>query len=215
MKLRSAMTATVLTAAALGMAAPMASAAGHQSGAQIAAKVLHAKSPQAAFKALSTADKIAYGQAEKPVQAFGGVEIKSVSPTQAKSQKAHALGEFTAANMRPDSGGCWNAYAHYGWKAAAGNTVYTAWQTLGWCSNGSNVTSYWIINRGGETSTPGWSYQGDNGQGAWNVGWEVRQYTQEKFTFGIGSYGYSTSPCVQVRGGATGLYSSQASCSLN
>jgi len=189
------------TAAALGLAGVMFTMIGTQaasastapaagSGAAIAEQVLDAANPVAAYNALTDAQKAAYGSAEEPVSVTAQV-----------------------ANVSPAVAGCWDAYVLYDWKAAAGNTVYTTWQGLNWCANGS-ITKWHVYVRGGETSTPGWSYEGNDGQGARNVGWEVRQYTQQKFTFGIGQYGYSTSPCTQIRGGHTGLYATQASCNL-
>lgn len=46
------------------------------------------------------------------------------------------------------------------------------------------------------------------------MGWEIRSYTKEKFSFGVGDFGYSTSECGQIRGG-NGRYSVQASCGLS
>lgn len=180
----AAANASTTPAAAVSSASP--------NGAAVAQSVLRSANPTAAYNALSASAKKAYGQAERPVSAT--VRVTNVKQT--------------------DSDPCWSAYVLYDWKAAAGNTVYTTWQGLDWCSNGSSITSWHVYVRGGETSTPGWSYEGNNGQGSNNVGWEVRQYTEQKFTFGIGQYGYSTSPCTQIRGGATGLYSTQASCNL-
>ncbi|MFI9719635.1 hypothetical protein ACIHFE_08255 [Streptomyces sp. NPDC052396] len=179
------------TAQAASPATPAHTGPAH--GLALAKQVFSSANPSRAYARLSAADKAAFDGVEKPV---------SVNRT------------VRTAAIRPMSGGCWDEWVRYDFRAAAGNTVYTAWQGLNWCSNGSGITGYHVYDRGGETSTPGWSFQGDNGQGSRNVGWEVRQYTKEKFTFGIGSYGYSANTCVQIRGGATGLYSSSASCSL-
>lgn len=167
-------------------------------GLQLAEKVASSTNPDAAYNALSAGQKTALNAATRPVKA---VLVASSGTLPSGAHQAAA--------------GCYGAYGRFDWRAAAGNTVYTTWQGLHWCSNGSSVTSFYVFDRGGETSTPGWSYQGNGGAGSWNVSWEVRQYTQQKFTFGIGAYGYSTTPCTQVRGGATGLYSSRASCNLS
>lgn len=180
--------AVVLLSPAAASAATRSAAAGSTAasgGAAIAQHVLNSANPAAAYNALSDSAKRAFGLAERPVSAV--VNIQDIRQT--------------------DVDPCWSAYVSYDWKAAAGNTVYTTWQGLNWCSNGSSITSYSVFTRGGETSTPGWSYNGNGGQGSWNVGWEVRQYTQEKFTFGLGTYfGYTTSPCTRfgvVRPGCT------------
>lgn len=169
-------------------------------GAMIATKVLRSNDPEKALKNLSPEKRRAFDSVTLPIE---------TKVTVSKIEAAPGRGNFSTL-----ASGCWNAYVNYDWNAAAGNTVYTTWQGLGWCSNGSSVTSYWVFDRGGETSTPGWSYQGHGGQGSWNVGWEVRQYTQERFTFAVGAYGFTQTPCTQLRGGATGLYSHQSTCNL-
>lgn len=165
-------------------------------GLQLAAGVASAASPAAAYKALTPAQHAVMDAAVMPVK----VELARTG--------------LQPSAIRLAQSGCWDAYARYNYKAAAGNTVYTAWQGLTWCGSGGRITSYHVFDRGGETSTPGWSYTGHGGSGSRNVGWEVRQYTQEKFTFGIGQYGFTQTRCLQVRGGATGLYSTRSDCVL-
>jgi hypothetical protein len=198
-----------LAGATLGViGAPAASAAPAPTGVSIAKQVLAAANPAAAYNKLTAGQKAAYGSAEKPVSVTAQVTDLRKTSGSAASPLA------TGSAVSPLVSGCWSAYVLYDWKAAAGNTVYTTWQGLDWCANGS-ISSWHVFVRGGETSTPGWSYDGPHGAGSYNVGWEVRQYTQEKFTFGAGQYfGYSTTPCTQIRGGATGLYSTRATCNL-
>ncbi|NML53950.1 hypothetical protein HHL19_32345 [Streptomyces sp. R302] len=193
--------ATAAVAVTLGAVAPAAQADESQlDGLKIAQRVFDSGNPEQAYAGLSGAEKEAMEHSTKPVKTvLLKTEIQAVPG--AKSE-AGALG-------------CWNTWQRWGKKAAAGNTVYTWWQGLEWCGSGGKITSYKVYDRGGETATPGWSYSGNDGAGSRNVGWEVRQYTKQKFTFGIGQYGYSTSECGQIRGGATGLYSQRASCTLS
>jgi hypothetical protein len=54
------------------------------------------------------------------------------------------------------------------------------------------------------------TYHGVNSRNALNVCWEVRQYAKFDFSYGpIHAY-----PCMQIRGGATGLYSTRKDCNL-
>lgn len=109
---------------------------------------------------------------------------------------------------------CWGEYVKYDWKNALGQTMYWASQSLEWCGNGATVTSKSLVGRGLGATGLGWSTVGDDRKGSINVGWEVRQYTQEKFHFSEGPYNYDRDVCVQIRGGASGLWSSRASCDL-
>jgi hypothetical protein len=167
-------------------------------GLELAHRVTEAPNPTEAYQALSETERQTLEQATRPVRMVT-LETRGKMPTQANVEAA---------------AGCWRAVARFAWKAAAGNTLYTAWQGLHWCSRNSRITSYYVFDRGGETATPGWSYDGPGGQAANNVGWEVRQYTQEKFKFSLGPINFTNTRCIQVRGGATGLYSSRESCNL-
>lgn len=166
-------------------------------GLELARRVIEAPNPTEAYQALSETERQMLDRATQPVRTEL-VETRGRMPTQ--------------ADVEPD--GCWRAYARYAAKGAFGNTIYTWWQGLYWCGANSRITSYRVIDRGGETSTPGWSYEGRGGQGTLNVGWEVRSYTQEKFRFRAGPIDYTQTRCAQVRGGATGLYSERSSCNL-
>jgi hypothetical protein len=52
------------------------------------------------------------------------------------------------------------------------------WMTLNWCSNGSSISSYSLGATGGTASFPGLSYDGIEGKGSLNVGWEIRYYAE-------------------------------------
>ncbi len=73
---------------------------------------------------------------------------------------------------------------------------------LNWCGDGSSVTSYWVSNIGGNGSG-GFSYNGYSGPYMLDVGWEVRAAVQYNFSIGP----VPANPCMQIRGGASGLYS--------
>lgn len=126
-----------------------------------------------------------------------------------------AIDEAAGANGTEAVTACWTSWKRWGAQAAAGNTLYTWWQGLDWCGNGTSITSYSRYDRGGETSTPGWTYIGPAGATYNNVGWEIRSRTQETFQFSVIGYPIQTpTECGQIRGGAGGLTSSSTSCSL-
>ncbi len=210
-KTKLAMFGTVLAAAAIlgaagaGPAQAQESSAAH-SGLAIARTVFASSDPASSYARLSASDRAAFDAVEKPTTEFTDTTIL-------KHQTNTGAWVRTDAAAAPAATGCWDAWVRYGWKAAAGNTVYTAWQGLTWCSRSGTVYGWRVYDRGGETNTPGWSYRGHDGQGIRSVGWEVRSYTKEKFHFGAGPIGFDNSRCVQIRGGQ-GLYSSRASCTL-
>ena len=77
---------------------------------------------------------------------------------------------------------------------------------LNWCASNGRITSANISNVGGNATII--SYDG-NTKGQTNVGWEVRGVTTHKYSFYLGS----VTKCMQIRGGASGLYSRSISCS--
>lgn len=132
-------------------------------------------------------------------------KVSKISP-----QTLAKLGFATAATSS-----CWTAWAYFDKNAIAGNTVYSWWQTLTWCStNGTTITSHTVVDRGGETSSPGWSYTGHGLANNAIVGNQIRQYTQEKFTFSVAWTSFTSTECAQIRGTATGTPSVLNSCSL-
>jgi len=139
--------------------------------------------------------------------------ISSTDPALIGASTADVAHTNTVLNSA--TSGCWSMWIRWRATATAGNTLFTWWLGLAWCSSGGQISSYHVFDRGGESSTPGWSFVGNGGAGSWNVGWEVRQYVQERFSFGIGWFSYTDTRCGQIRGGATVLYSASASCGLN
>ncbi len=193
---------TTLAAAVLGATGVMATltstaqAAPALDGMALSKQVASASDPGRAYTALSAAQLAAVKDVNDPVS--------ETAETSGISEIPKDKGEVATAR-------CYTARVTYKAKAAAGNVIYTYWQRLNWCHNGSKVTSWKVAERGGETSTPLWSYEGHAGKGSHNVGWEIRSWTQERFKYGFGPVSSTQTPCVQIRGGK-GLYSYQKSC---
>lgn len=104
---------------------------------------------------------------------------------------------------------CYSQYEYRKWYDLAINTGDT-WMTAHWCSNGSKITSYRLSGQGG-VGYKGITYTGLGSRSTRDMGWEVRQAQQFKFTLWL----LGAMPCMQIRGGATGKYSSQGSCNLS
>ncbi|KQS69243.1 hypothetical protein [Modestobacter sp. Leaf380] len=112
--------------------------------------------------------------------------------------------------------GCWTSKINRSAKAAAGNTLYTYFTTGGWCSNGSSVTSARLVERGGETSTPGWRYAGVRTGGSGVFGGQGRVYTQFQFILGAAGIDVqSPTPCARMRGNANGSATGDGVCSVS
>lgn len=178
-------------------------------GMAVLEEVLGADDPGTAMNGLSVADRQAFNDVVVPVktEATASAPQLDVAATDKLRSTLGTSDDVSAA-------ACWTAHATFKDRARAGNVLYTWWQGLSWCASGGNVTSYYVYDRGGETSTPGWSYIGNGGSGSVNLGWEARQYTQEKFRFATQWVGFTRTKCAQIRGGATGLYSRLASCNI-
>ncbi len=74
-------------------------------------------------------------------------------------------------------------------------------------AHGVRITGSSITNVGGSASVI--AYAGHS-KSKRDVGWEVRGVTTHRYTFSI----VSATACMQVRGGASGLYSRSIRCSL-
>lgn len=106
-------------------------------------------------------------------------------------------------------GGCWSKYKYTEWWDLGLHTGDT-WMTAHWCANSSRITSYSLTNRGGQ-GYKGISYVGLGSTYVQNLGWEVRQAQQFKFSI----IWATAQPCMQIRSGKTGLYSYQSNCNLS
>lgn len=119
---------------------------------------------------------------------------------------------------------CWEDYEFYEGQTVVGTVMYTLWQGLNWCSvswdsgYSYNVYRGTVFARGGETKSPFYTFNGDVGftsPNMWNLGWEIRSVTEERFEVNVGWYHSTATPCVQIRGGARGLTWSLPDCHLN
>ena len=136
------------------------------------------------------------------------VEVTALSPAEAelvglKYPKTKGSGPNAAAAA---AAGCWSHYYYTDW-SLLGTRPAASWMQLNWCGSNGKITDSSFSNVGGNST--GSSYDG-NTRGKTNVGWEVRGVTTHTFSF----YLVSVTKCMQVRGGATGLYSRSVSCSV-
>ncbi|WP_299958572.1 hypothetical protein [uncultured Modestobacter sp.] len=139
-------------------------------------------------------------------------EVTPVDSTARATFRAKGTPTINAAA----AAGCWTSKHNRQNKAAAGNVLYTYFTTGGWCSNGSSVTSVRLVERGGETSTPGWRYAGVKTGGQGVYGGQGRVYTQFQFYLGIGGWDVqSPTPCSRVRGNANGSVTGDGVCSVS
>jgi hypothetical protein len=161
---------------------------------QVVGSVLTASDPTAAYNALSPAD-----------QALFQASLSNLTATTVVDQG----GVDTAAA----ASGCWYRYWYTTW-SDLGYTEGATWMQLNWCGSGGHITSHSLGTHGGKTLSPGFTYEGIQGTGGLNAGWEYREYVEFKFYVGIGPIHMTLNPCMQIRGGATGLYSEQKSCNL-
>ena len=204
---RLAKTAAVLAVAAAVAVAPAAAAATSpgSSAAEVTASVMYSSDPHAAFVALNKADRATFlaafaNQTSVTVIDRGGPYVPSTAE-RAKMQSGPAPAAIT-----PAVSGCWYRYWYKSWYDI-GIHDGDSWMQLNWCSSSSRITSWSQSNVGcaghfGATCKVG-------GRADLNVGWEVRstRYYQANF------FGFNNTFCMQIRGGATGLYSENSSAS--
>lgn len=169
----------------------------------VMAKVFNAPDREAAYTALTASDKAVMAQALTHQQA-----TTVISLTSPVSATAVASDTMVAA-----AGGCWSHYQYDAWSDLGYTEGYT-WEQLNWCSNGSSITSYSRPgNLTGGQGQNGVAYQGVVAGPYVNVGWEIRAAVEFKFV--VLNTGVILQPCMQIRGGATGLYSTLRTCNLS
>jgi hypothetical protein len=181
--------------------AGIATAAGPSTSNEIAAAVYSAPDAAVAFAALPADQQAVFAarMANWTSQEVGSGPVVKRAPTAQERAKVGPAG-LTA--------GCWSQYKYYKWYDAGSNTGDT-WMTAHWCANASGITSSSLSGRGGQGYL-GIRYVGLGGKYVRNVGWEVRQAQTFKFSIAWAS----ANPCMQIRGGKTGLYSFRANCNL-
>jgi hypothetical protein len=195
----------------IGLAAPASNAA-QDKAPSTAAAVLQAADPQAAYAQLSDKERAEFNARYLPASTTVTEEIKPADATAFKSTAAgitpNSIGEVQAA-------GCWYGKATGSSRAAAGNTLYTFWVENTWCSNGSTVTSNSYRTADGETSTPGWRYEGVKSKGAAIVSNQGRAWAKHLFVLGVGGIDIqSPNECIRVKGSASGRASADRVCSI-
>lgn len=199
-------------AASVGM--PVPAAADDVGAAQLTENVFSAQSPEAAYENLSASEQEAFDSYALPQEHY--VELGEIEPQDDLARQIQEQGTAPESLEDPQAAGCWHGQAN-GWaEAAAGNTLYTYFVEGTWCSNGSGVTSASYDRAGGETSTPGWSYEGllDNDSGI--SGNRGIFWAQHEFELGSGGWVIQNpTPCIRFLGSAAGNTDSDRTCSVN
>lgn len=162
---------------------------------------------------LSTAEQEDFVRTQLP--ASSDTVVGPQQPADAEAQASAAAAEARGAEAAPEDAGCWTQRVD-GWsEARAGNTLYTYYHVGSWCSDGSSVTEASVADNGGETSTPGWRYEGVTDSDAGVVNNEGRSYSQYKFVLGAGGWDIQTpTPCIRVIGQASGEADSDLVCGI-
>lgn len=136
-------------------------------------------------------------------------------PVDISAAASLAAATVSGRAVSPMATGCWSQRQNAKSTSALGNTVYTYYHVGGWCANGSTVTSASISDHGGETSTPGWSYDGVINEGSRVVSNQGRSYSQFQFKLRVGPVDAQTpTPCIRVSGTASGTATSNATCGV-
>ena len=184
----------------------------NQRSIRLAEALFKTTNPKAAYDRLSPADRESAMRALRPDPTQLSLTTSYTPAPQSSPTNAAVPSALTAVTTAKK---CWSVYKKWEQNSSAGNTLYTYWMGLKWCGQSGKVSNVNVYTRGGETATPGWRYMGHGGSGANNVGWEVRRYVQEKFQFGLNGWDVIVANrCGQIRGGATGLYSTRQNCDL-
>lgn len=182
-------------------------------GLAVAQKVFAAPNPRAAYAGLSAADKDAVKQVETPASVINVKSaLRGLGTLAGKTAPNLASAEAAAYS------GCWALTDTWAEKAAAGNTILTYWQATEVCVSNGTVTSVYVYNYGGETSTPGWSQYASPTKATFNAGWEGRGLARVYYHLSVPVYGViqTVSPCGQLRLNANGYsYAVSSSCNLN
>jgi hypothetical protein len=125
-------------------------------GERISENVMSSENPQVALEALSESEREIFDLYNTPD------EIETI--------KVETLQIETQANNY-----CRTDGVTFGQKALLGNTLYTWWQRVEICGNpGIQIDNVRVLDAGGETKTPTWSYDGNaNPPSAYSTGGET------------------------------------------
>lgn len=136
------------------------------------------------------------------------------SPVDDAARASVAAAAQAGAPVSPQATGCWVGRADWNITAIAGNSLYTYYHVGGWCMSGSTVTSANIADRGAQTWTVGWRYNGVTASGSGVVSNQGRSYTQHNFILGVGGWDVqNTRECGRVNGGDN-YYTSSTTCGI-
>ncbi|GAA3731659.1 hypothetical protein HDA32_000477 [Spinactinospora alkalitolerans] len=205
---------TVAAVASVG-AAGAASADEGPAGKEVAESVFESNDPEATYEGLSDAERAAFDSYVLPAEQ--DVQTEVVEPQNDVARQIEESGGAPETLNDASVAGCWVGRADGSAQAAAGNTLYTFYVEGSWCSNGVTVTSASYDRAGGETSTPGWRYEGVNdfasGVSAGNQG---VAWAQHSFVLGAGGWDIQHPlECIRLRGAANGNAYADYTCSVN
>jgi hypothetical protein len=205
-----ALALVMVATACLGALPAQASSFVSQSAASDIRLVLSSPNPAQAMSLLSSQRQAAV---RNSVQHMSATLIKT-SGGSLPVTKARPMGaRGPHGSLRASASGCWYRYWYYAW-GNIGIVMAHSWMTLTWCGSGGVITSYVLGAAGGTSSFPTISYSGIVDKGSLNVRWQVRQYVEFRFSAGWGIT-FDTTPCQQIRGGATGLVAQRGTCDLS
>lgn len=143
------------------------------------------------------------------------IERGQPQPANAEARQTVVQAEATDADVGVMATGCWTSRWTGSAQATAGNTLYTWYHVGGWCANGSTVTSAWEADSGGETSTPGWRYEGVVARDSGVVSNEGRSYSKHQFVLGVGGWDVqSPQECLRVRGFSNATATASYTCGI-
>lgn len=139
------------------------------------------------------------------------VEIVDLTPLEAPATLRSAP---QAAVVAASSSGCKTTRVLARFRAAAGNVLGTAFTEGTWCYSGGRITSKNFEWDGGETGTPGWSYEGRTLRRMDTKNNVARLQTRHKFVLKAGAVTLQTmNLCPTLLGRSNGTHTSSASCS--
>jgi len=154
-------------------------------GIAVAHRLNTSSDPAATWASLTPAQQQAYVEAATVTQ----MEVVKHPPVEVAAAQT-GMSSLTTT--------CWNWPWEVDGRDAFGIVVFAYFQTLGWCDNGSTITSITAHLRRGETYFLGWSWDqsafpdwptwGGVGSSTW------RSFTQSEFKFCITEFG-----CIQYR----------------
>jgi hypothetical protein len=178
-------------------------------------EVLHAKDPKATYSRLSASDQTLYKMALTH-QTAKTLASRTTQLTYAQAVKLGLKPTTTlSSNLSAHPGvivnnWCWSHYQYDAWSDLTVNDGNT-WFTLNWCGNiNADSINSWSATDIGCQGASGSTCNGIDKQWAVDVTWEVRYVVEYSFSNVL--YWFNAQPCEQIRGGATGQFSNNETC---